>query len=249
MRILQKENKYCELLNIDTIMKKILLFCLVFAASLVCYKLVKSIYEENKATPTDAVEQQNEVAARIAQEDSLMQNSTHLKFKGVPIDGSLNTFVDRMRRSGFKSRTYSSGRATLAGDFADFRNCIVVVETLSGKNLVSKVSVHFPCREKWVNLEQDYKHLKSLLTEKYGKPSSCAERFKPDEILGYPKSDSDKHFAISDDRCNYTTTFKRDNGTIVLKIKSTNYSDCFVALSYEDKENSNAVRAHAIQDL
>jgi len=230
-------------------MKKILLFCLVFATSLGCYKLVKSIYEENKAAPVDAVEQQNEVAARIAQDDSVMQNSTHLKFKGVPIDGSLKTFVDRMRRSGFKSRTYSSGRATLAGDFADFRNCIVVVETLSGKDLVSKISVHFPCREKWINLEQDYRHLKSLLTEKYGKPSSCVERFKPEEYLGYPKEDYEKISALRNERCNYTTTFNLDNGTIALKIKYSDYVDCFVALSYEDKENSNAVRAHAIQDL
>lgn len=32
---------------------------------------------------------------------SFAQNSEHLKFKGVPIDGTLNEYVSKMKQAGF----------------------------------------------------------------------------------------------------------------------------------------------------
>lgn len=36
------------------------------------------------------------------EDDAAMESSSHLKFKGVPIDGNLNEFVSRMKQKGFK---------------------------------------------------------------------------------------------------------------------------------------------------
>ena len=61
--------------------------------------------------------------------------------------------------------------AVLEGDFAGFRQCTVFVYTVRPINLVSLVSVMFPSRETWADLERDYNFLKSILTEKYGDPN------------------------------------------------------------------------------
>ncbi len=120
-----------------------------------------------------------EEAKDTAEDDLAMQNSPHLKFKNVPIDGTLDKFVERMERNGFKkARGNSEGKATLVGDFAGFKDCKVYVETLQNQDLVSRITVCFPDQKQWEYLYGDYTTLKEMLTTKYGKPTSCVEKFQ-----------------------------------------------------------------------
>lgn len=99
------------------------------------------------------------------------QSSEHLSFKGVPIDGTLNEYVAKMKQSGFTMLGTEDGVAMLKGDFASYKGCIIGVSTLNGKDLVSKITVIFPSYESWSLLASNYFNLKEMLTEKYGQPA------------------------------------------------------------------------------
>jgi hypothetical protein len=177
-----------------------------------------------------------------------MQNSPHLKFKNVPIDGTLDKFVARMVKSGFKKERKTADQAILSGDFAGFKECVVYVETLTGKDLVSRIAVSFPDREQWEYLYGDYKHLKELLVTKYGKPSSCVEKFQGSYGL-IPTDDNDRMHYVRFDKCKYETRFTSDKGEIVLWIEHDGVSSTFVMLAYKDKINGSVIKNHAIDDL
>lgn len=179
-------------------------------------------------------------------DDRAMQNSSHLKFKNVPIDGTLDKFVARMVKNGFKTREKTTDQAVLYGDFAGFKDCMIYVETLKRKDLVSIISVCFPDRDQWDYLYGDYKHLKELLTTKYGKASSCVEEFQ-----GFytPTDDNVRMRLVHLDECKYETRFVTDKGEIVLWIEHDGVIHAFVMLAYKDKINSNEIKNHAIDDL
>ena len=174
------------------------------------------------------------------------QSSEHLKFKGVPIDGTLNEYVLKMKQVGFQLSETDDGVALLEGEFAGYRDCMIVVSTLKSVNVVNTIGVVFPAREDWSSLEGDYEHLKSMLTEKYGEPADVVEKFQ-----GYstPRDNNDKIYELSMDRCTWYTIFETENGDIQLSLEKGNYGEYFVLLKYFDKINTEAVRSAAMEDL
>lgn len=190
----------------------------------------------------------------VVADNEEMASNEHLKFKGVPIDGTLETFVGRMSRSGFAKvetgilgfpQTTEKGRAVLEGDFAGFKKCRVYVHTLTGQDLVSRITVHFPDQNQWQHLYGDYKLLKELLTEKYGRPASCVEKF---ESSYGPSDDNDRMYEVRMNRCKYITKYKTAKGEIVLSICNDGIVP-FASLIYYDKINGNEVREHSLGDL
>jgi hypothetical protein len=170
----------------------------------------------------------------------------HLKFKGVPIDGTLSQYVQKMKTAGFSMLGMENGAAILQGDFAGYKECTISVETLKDKDLVAKIIVAFPDCNTWSELHGSYSDLKLMLTEKYGEPISRIEWFQ-----GYsnPRDDNDRMFEVKMDRCRYITTFSTNAGDIQLKISHEGISSCYVTLSYYDKINSDILRKQAIDDL
>jgi hypothetical protein len=173
------------------------------------------------------------------------KSSDHLSFKGVPIDGTLNEFVTKMKLSGFTLLGTEDGVVTLKGDFASYKGCIIGVATIKGKDLVSKITVIFPTQEAWSSLASNYFNLKELLTEKYGQPSECIEKF---DTYREPKDDGSKMTQVHLDACKYITTYETEKGIIQLSIKG-DISSAFVILAYFDKINSDIVKQKAIGDL
>jgi len=172
-------------------------------------------------------------------------SSDHLSFKGVPIDGTLNEYVTKMKQNGFTMLGTEDGVVTLKGDFASYKGCIIGVATLKGKDLVSKITVIFPALESWSSLSSNYLNLRGMLTEKYGEPSESVEKF---DTYSEPKDDGMKFFYVQSDKCKYYSIFKTEKGNIELQIKG-NRSSSFVILSYFDKINSDIVKQKAIDDL
>ena len=171
--------------------------------------------------------------------------SQHLTFKGVPIDGTLNDYVLKMKKSGFVHKGTEDGIAILEGDFAAYKNCIVEVSTLKQTDLVSKIIVAFPKRENWSSLSENYFNLKELLTEKYGEPSENVEKFQSST----PNDDQSKMHEVRMDRCNYSCNYETDNGTIQLSIANNRMRNEFLKLAYFDKINGEAVKKQALEDL
>jgi hypothetical protein len=168
----------------------------------------------------------------------------HLTFKGVPIDGTLDDYVTNMKKAGFTLVSVENGLALFSGDFAGYKECIIGVVTLDGKDLVSKVTVVFPKRDTWSDLESNYSKLKELLTIKYGEPESHAEKFNS---TYQPSSDIDKMYELLMERCEYSSSFELDNGAIQLSIEHAGYA--FVMLAYFDKTNTEEIRQKALDDL
>jgi hypothetical protein len=174
-----------------------------------------------------------------------IQSSSHLTFKGVPIDGTLNEYVSKMKQNGFTHISTEDGVAMLNGDFAAYKNCIVGVATLKQKDLVSKITVIFPESDTWSLLSSNYFSLKEMLTEKYGKPSDSVEKFDGLE----PRDDNSRMYQVKFDNCKYYTTYIMDKGKIQLSIEHDEVIRCFVMIAYFDKINSEIIKAKAIDDL
>ena len=124
-----------------------------------------------------------------AKAEPIENDNRHLEFKGIPINGSLKKFVTNMKTAGFKTvGVISNGTATLKGDFAGYKDCRLYVQTMDGADIVSTIVVQFPECERWEHLYGDYKSLKEMLIQKYGKSHSVREEFQ-----GYvPRTDDDK---------------------------------------------------------
>ena len=174
------------------------------------------------------------------------QSSEHLKFKGVPIDGTLNEYVSKMKQAGFQLIGTDDGVALLEGEFAGYRGCLIAVSTLKSVNVVNTIGVVFPARENWSSLEGDYEHLKSMLTEKYGEPSDVVEKFQG---YGDPQTDQEKWINIMTDNYTWYTIFETEDGDIQLSLEKGDYGEYFVLLKYFDKINTEAVRSAAMEDL
>ena len=67
------------------------------------------------------------VISSLAQTKS--DSSKHLRFKSVPINGTLDEFVLQMKKSGFTHTGTNDGLAILEGDFASYKSYIVGVST------------------------------------------------------------------------------------------------------------------------
>lgn len=170
----------------------------------------------------------------------------HLTFKGVPIDGTLDTYVDNMQKAGFSFIGKQEGIALLTGDFAGHRNCTVAVITLESMDIVNKITVLFDTYQDWANMHDNYSILKDLLSTKYGKHQNCVEKFE-----GYiqPRDDNSRMHELSMDRCKYITTWETDKGFIELQITKGQYSGGMVSLSYWDKINTMSIKEKALEDL
>ena len=174
------------------------------------------------------------------------QSYEHLKFKGVPIDGTLSEYVLKMKQAGFQLIETDEGAALLEGEFAGYRDCMIIVSTLKSVNVVNTIGVVFPACEDWSSLEGDYESLKSMLTEKYGDPAEVVEEFQG---YGNPQTDQDKWIRLISDNCTWYTTYETKNGDIQLSLEKGGYGQYFVLLKYFDKINTDAVRSAAMEDL
>ena len=171
--------------------------------------------------------------------------SKHLTFKGVPIDGTLNEYVTKMKAAGFKLEGVEDGLALFTGDFAAYKDCMIGVRTLDGMDLVHLVTVVFPDIDTWSRLESNYTGLKELLTIKYGEPERVNEKF---EGTSQPDDDRDKMYELRMDRCKYWSSFEVELGTIQVSIEHASYQT-FISLTYYDKVNTETIRQTALDDL
>lgn len=186
------------------------------------------------------------ILAFVTSAIALAQNdSEHMTFKGIPIDGALNEFVAKMKQAGFTYIVTQDGIAVFQGDFAGRKGCTIGVYTFKPSNKVNTIAVMFPSQKDWSSLESTYVSLKSMLTGKYGEPSECIEIFHGNL---QPDTDFERFHKLKDKECTWDTTFRTPKGDIQLSIWSQQL-DCFVLIKYFDKINTDAVKAQAMDDL
>lgn len=153
------------------------------------------------------------LTAIFSQAQTNSETSTHLTFKGVPIDGTLIEYKSNMEKSGFTHIQTADGISILKGDFTGYKGCLIGVGTQKQKNLVSKITVFFPEQKTWSMLSDNYNSLKEMLTEKYGEPSEVVEKF---DVKYKPDDDDSRMHHVKMDNCKYYTTYTTEKGKIQL---------------------------------
>ena len=170
----------------------------------------------------------------------------HLKFKGIPIDGTPFEFGEKLKETGFSYReTDSDGYRWYKGNFAGYNNCEIVVK--ANNNLVYEVVVIFPKAYTWNQLNNTYCSLKEMLTTKYNNPKSM-EKFENTPSYVNINDDNDKYREVGYGRCVYCSSFTSlvdGYGIIWLEIKKS----CCVGLHYTDYYNEKKKESAAINDL
>lgn len=179
--------------------------------------------------------------AAIAQE-----SVEHMRFKGVPIEGTLEEFVEKLKQTGLKLVSIDSERATLKGDFAGYSDCIIGVSIYETTKEIGVISVFFPSSEKWSSLETTYNNLKVRLKKKYGNPIKVVEEFQDDRG---DLSNQEKYLRLLTDRCNWTSNFEVPEGTVALSIEITSSGLPFVAIGYMDTRNFYNYMYRGVDDL
>ncbi len=176
-----------------------------------------------------------------------MAQTGHLTFKGVPIDGTLNKFVSKLKQKGLTHIGTEQGIAIFKGEFAAHKGCsIAAIAHESGE--VYRVGVMFPEQDTWLRLYNDYSSIKDMLNQKYGEPTSVVEEFQSDSGGKYDDDNTRMHY-VKFDKCRYVTDFTTESGTIEVRIDHNDELECYVVLIYEDTTNGDKVRSSAIDDL
>ena len=176
--------------------------------------------------------------------------TSHLTFKGVPIDGSLNEYVNKMKTAGFTHVITEDGIALMKGDFAGYKNCTIGVQTLKPRNLVHEITVIFPQQDEWSRLEGDYIKIKEMLSTKYGAPAKSKEEFVNTPSYMDTNRDDHKMHELRDGRCEYYSVFRLENGRITQELRDTGYPyEAHIQLWYTDKANESVIEADAMNDL
>lgn len=174
------------------------------------------------------------------------QESEHLTFKGIPIDGKLSDFVLKMKENGLVHRSTRDGIAYFQGDFAEYKSCVIAAHKMAQKDLVYSIVVLFPDWDTWMNLSGNYFDLKKMLTIKYGEPIRVVEQFESDS---QPRDDNDKLYELRMNRCKYYSIWELDKGNIELSIEHGDFSSRMVKMVFFDKINMNIMKGKALRDL
>ena len=170
--------------------------------------------------------------------------NNHLTFKGIPITGTLESFVQKLGTKGFRKMYSGESCVAFKGDFAGYSGCKILVFRIPNRNIVHEVGVFLPEESSWTRLEEQYNKFKDMLTIKYGEPASHSETFK-EEASTF--SDDAKMISLKEGNCDYEAEWKVDNGTIRVKIFLSDTDGGYIRLGYFDKIN-DALAQKATED-
>ena len=179
---------------------------------------------------------------------AMAQNANeHLKFMGIPINGTLESFTQKLVAKGLKREHAWDNALLLKGTFAGKSGSGVCVMGVPSRNIVYKVVVCLPSKDTWEWLENDYKEFKEMLTTKYGEPYKCSESFKEGTYIG---SDYLKISALKGGKCEYYSAWGSTEGMILLEIfNADGSSDSCVRLTYIDLINGKLADSSKQDDL
>ena len=188
------------------------------------------------------------------QEKSQSQPKTteHLKFMGIPIDGSPKSFANQLKSKGFTLDSSSTPDIIwMTGTFAGISDSNVLIYKSPSSANVYKVRVVFPGQDSWSQIEIRYKKFKAWLSQKYLLVEST------EEFQGYsPKSDSDKMTKLILGDCNYWNVYGVGTpdytflGSVYLDImRISGERKGYVRIEYEDFLNGENAEQGFIDDL
>ena len=172
-----------------------------------------------------------------------MAQTEHLKFKGIPMDCSVDEMARKLQAKGLRYDDKLDGVVFMKGSFAGTHDCMIGLIPIDGSTKIYRIGVSFPKCENWGCLENKYNYLKDMLTQKYSLPISV-EKF---DSYSEPTNDGYKMTLVNLDQCKYESLFTLNNGSIFLKIE--NGYNAHIVLIYEDGANAKEDEQKILDDL
>lgn len=174
----------------------------------------------------------NEVVKAVQEEEEDAGN--YLKFKGIPIKGSMESFCKKLKAKGF-TQTGRDGKDILfGGDFTGKTATVKVESDNDGKNVYRVIVMFTPSRD-WKSMVETYNHYKKLYTSKYGAPVGSKERINP-----ITDSNSAKMLELNDGNVTWFSRWKDAGGTIEISIDKYDVVEGVVVIRYCDSQNEAA---------
>lgn len=156
----------------------------------------------------------------------------HLTFKGIPLEGSMTEFCQKLKAKGFTSIGHKNNMTFFTGDFTGREATVGVTATDDGKNVFA-VLVFFDPSGKWNTLVNTYNYYKDLYIRKYGEPANSKE-----ENPAYTNSNTALMHEVYQGTVEYYSEWKVKGGDIQLSIeKSSGLYEGMVMIRYRDSQN------------
>lgn len=168
----------------------------------------------------------------------------HLFFKGIPIEGSMTAFCQKLKAKGFTSIGSENNLTLFTGDFTGRNATVGVTATDDGKDVFAVVVLFDPSGE-WNALINTYDYYKDLYTRKYGKPSISKEK-------NPALSDSNTALMaeVHQGTVVYGSAWEVTGGDIQLSIeKSSGVYKGMVMIRYRDSQNVEAKIQNDLNDI
>ena len=180
----------------------------------------------------------------IALTSYAQRGSEHLTFKGIPIEGSMTAFCQKLKAKGFKSIGRDNISTLFTGDFTGRKAKVEVTATDEGENVFAVV-VFFDPSSEWNTLVNTYDYYKDLYTRKYGKPTNSKEK-NP----AINDSNTALMIEVRQGRVVWRSTWKVTGGDIELSIEKTSgYHEGKVMIRYRDSQNVETKIQKDLEDI
>lgn len=194
---------------------------------------VENTNDEDKVVKPVSEELVEDIAEEVAEEDE--DTGGHLKFKGIAIKGTMDSFCKKLKAKGF-TQIGREGKAKLfEGDFTGKTATVKVESDNDGKN-VYRVIVMFTPSQDWNELIEVYNYYKDIYTKKYGNTSYQKHR-NPQAT----DSNISAMYELWQGTVTWASRWKDTGGTIEISIEKTNgISEGVVVIRYSDSQNEAA---------
>ena len=178
----------------------------------------------------------------LSARDFTIAQTKHVQFKGIPVDGTLSSFVNKLKTQGFEYLASQDGIALLTGKFAGYPSCDIYV--VSTNNTVWKVVVEFPEQKTLTDVMNRYDEFKQSFKLKYNVEPQVLEELAE----GY-KSEQIAYLGFKNKASKWYSLFEIPGGTVVIEIQSSSnsYGNLQLRLDYYDEMNS-VIRDSATMD-
>ena len=159
--------------------------------------------------------------------------SQHMKFKGIPIEGSMTEFCRKLKAKGFTSIGQDGNVSLFTGDFTGREATVGVTAADDGKNVFAVVVLFDPSDE-WNDLVNTYGYYKDL----YERNPSHLD------------SNTGLMIQLQEGTVTYYSAWEVDGGDIQLSIeKSSEMYEGVVTIRYRDSQNVEAKIQSDLEDI
>lgn len=171
-------------------------------------------------------------------------NSEHLTFKGIPIEGNMTEFCQKLKAKGFTSVGSENNLALFEGDFTGRNATIGIAATDDGKSVFT-VAVFFAPDREWNALVNTYNYYKDLYTRKYGNPTISKEK-NPARL----DSNTALMAEVHEGTVVWSSAWKVTGGDIEISIEKTSgFYEGMVMIRYRDSQNVETKIQKDLEDI